>query len=93
VFCERLESEYGIGVVTTRPTVPFKVVRRGKKTVSTLLDDDEDERVFDDPSQFPHSDDVQNVDLLEPRCVATIVCPASMQVGRERAAIALIVLY
>ena len=82
VFCERLESEFGIGVVATRPTVPFMVRRRDGRSVKRTnhfdLDAD-DERVFDDPVNFPPADQLANVVLLEPRCVATVVCPASMQ--------------
>jgi GTP-binding protein LepA len=71
VFCERLEAEYGIRVVTTRPSVPFMV---------RYLNDDGSHKkdvVYDSPADFPEY--LGKKQLLEPTCVATVVCPAEMQ--------------
>ncbi len=71
VFCERLEAEYAIRVVTTRPSVPF-MVRSFADDGSHLSD-----VVYDSPADFPEF--LGKKTLLEPMCVATVVCPADMQ--------------
>ena len=62
VFRQRLEQEYGLAIITTSPTVPFKVI---------LTDDSE--LLVDNPTKFP--DVVKINSILEPMVSATIITP------------------
>ncbi len=62
VFRQRLEQEYGIDVITTSPTVPYRV----------KLNNGE-EMIIDNPANFP--DVVRIQEIYEPMIKATIVTP------------------
>lgn len=65
VFRERLEKEYNAEIIVTSPTVPYKLVHKGKGT----------EELVTSPSQFPPSDQMYNYRLFEPMINATIILP------------------
>jgi elongation factor 4 len=62
VFKQRLEQEYNASIITTSPTVPYKV----------LLTDDTEE-IIENPSKFPEV--VKIKEVQEPIVHATIVTP------------------
>jgi elongation factor 4 len=71
VFCERLEAEYNVRVVTTRPSVPFMV------RTTDVTDGSTSDVIYDAPADFPPF--LHRKELLEPMCIATVVCPSDMQ--------------
>jgi translation elongation factor EF-G len=71
VFCERLEAEYAVRVVTTRPSVPFMV------RTTDVTDGSTSDVIYDAPADFPPF--LHRKELLEPMCIATVVCPSDMQ--------------
>jgi GTP-binding protein LepA len=62
VFKQRLEQEYDLAIITTAPTVLYKVVLTGGKEVD-----------IENPSHFPDTIKIQEV--LEPMIKATIITP------------------
>lgn len=62
VFKERLEDEYNVSIITTAPTVLYKVLKT-----------DGEEITIENPAQFP---DMQLIEAVyEPVVTATIICP------------------
>jgi len=62
VFTQRLEQEYGMSIITTSPTVLYKIELTNGDKLS-----------IENPSQFP---DVQKINrVFEPMVNATIICP------------------
>lgn len=59
VFMERLEQEYGLSVIATSPTVPYRVTVGNEVTI------------VNNPSEFPDFFDL----VEEPMVVTTIVAP------------------
>ena len=62
VFKQRLEQEYNASIITTSPTVPYRVILT-----------DGTEEIIENPSKFPEQVRIQEV--LEPMVKATIVTP------------------
>ena len=62
VFCDRLSQEYGVDVIVTTPTVPYRI---------TLWS--EEERTLQNPCDFPTDQKVKRVQ--EPTVRITIVAP------------------
>jgi len=62
VFRQRLEQEYGLNVITTSPTVSYKIRQQNGK-----------ELIVDNPSKFPEM--VKIDEVLEPMIAATIITP------------------
>jgi len=63
VFLQRLKQEYGIEVITTAPSVPYKVVCRNGEVL-----------MLSNPSDFPDEDKIEHIE--EPLVNAAIVCPS-----------------
>ncbi len=59
---ERLEREYGIDLITTAPTVVYRIQMRDGETVE-----------IDNPSRLPEPSKIE--DILEPMIKATIIVP------------------
>ncbi|PRP88361.1 hypothetical protein PROFUN_03275 [Planoprotostelium fungivorum] len=64
VFTERLEQEYGLTVIVTAPTVPFK-----------MIDAEGNETMINNPSQFPEGE-AGKYTYKEPMVNASIVVPS-----------------
>jgi GTP-binding protein LepA len=60
---ERLEREYGLHLITTAPTVVYRVINRRGETID-----------IDNPSVLPEPNEIQSV--LEPIIFATILVPS-----------------
>lgn len=62
VFKQRLEQEYGVLIIVTSPTVPYRVVLTNGE-----------EMTLDNPSKFPEQ--IKICEVLEPMINATIITP------------------
>ncbi|MCK4499563.1 translation elongation factor 4 [Candidatus Babeliales bacterium] len=62
VFTQRLQQEYNVSIISTAPTVCYKVILR-----------DGNELMVDNPSNFPDAGQIDRV--LEPTVKATIISP------------------
>lgn len=62
IIQERLEREYGLNLITTAPTVVYRVINRRQETFDV-----------DNPSVLPDPNEIQSV--LEPIVFATILVP------------------
>jgi GTP-binding protein LepA len=63
IIQERLEREYGLDLITTAPTVRFRLIRRGSGEVVEL----------DNPAKFPAEGEIERIE--EPMIAATIHTP------------------
>jgi GTP-binding protein LepA len=64
IIQERLEREYNLDLITTAPTVRFRIIRRDTGEVTEL----------DNPAKFPSEGDIAQIE--EPMIAATIHTPA-----------------
>ncbi len=65
VFRERLENEYNLSVITTAPSVLFKVKLKGKNDTTDI----------ENPSDFPEPNRIE--EIYEPVIDATIITPST----------------
>ncbi len=68
VIEERLEREFGLDLITTAPSVIYKIEKTDGTTVS-----------IDNPSNYPSPDEIANA--FEPIVKASIICPAEFVGG------------
>ncbi len=62
VFKQRLEQEYNVSLISTAPTVPYRIQLTGGETIE-----------IDNPSKFPEGSSVHTI--YEPMVNATIITP------------------
>jgi len=67
VFCDRLQSEFGVEVVITAPTVPYRIWKKQGGKVSDAP------VIVQSPREFPGEHDI--VKIEEPMVFATVICP------------------
>ncbi|XP_071548839.1 translation factor GUF1, mitochondrial-like [Panulirus ornatus] len=70
VFSQRLEQEHGAQVITTTPSVPYKVKVRGERAKREFRGE---ETIITNPSSWP--DPCNIVETSEPYVIGTIITP------------------